>query len=172
MGTKIPSLVCSSDLTGFKFDPFNHNLLVTASDDTKIKGWIIPEDGIDKECDVTKPDWVLSAPPMDKISLVLFHPRAKGVLLSASMDRNDPTIRLWNLETQEEKLAIKGHKDVVCLLDMTAIFFYKLLLDNSQCINAIAVTFIPYRSSAATSTIMVTRLYQCAKTRKFESGTH
>ncbi|KAG0295526.1 Coronin-7 [Linnemannia gamsii] len=117
VGTKIPSLVCSSDLTGFKFDPFNHNLLVTASDDTKIKGWIIPEDGIDKECDVTKPDWVLSAPPMDKISLVLFHPRAKGVLLSASMDRNDPTIRLWNLETQEEKLAIKGHKDVIFSCD-------------------------------------------------------
>ncbi|KAG9069608.1 Coronin-7 [Linnemannia hyalina] len=117
VGTKIPSLVCSSDLTGFKFDPFNHNLLVTASDDTKIKGWIIPEDGIDSENDATKPDWVLSAPSMDKISLVLFHPRAKDVLLSASMDRSDPTIRLWNLKTQEEKLAIKGHKDVIFSCD-------------------------------------------------------
>ncbi|KAF8942827.1 Coronin-7 [Haplosporangium gracile] len=117
VGTKIPSLVCSSDLTGFKFDPFNHNLLVTASDDTKIKGWIIPEDGIDKESDATKPDWVLSAPTMDKISLILFHPRAKDVLLSASMDRSDPTIRLWNLKTKEEKLAIKGHKDVVFSCD-------------------------------------------------------
>lgn len=117
VGTKIPSLVCSSDLTGFKFDPFNHNLLVTASDDTKIKGWIIPEEGIDNENDVTKPDWVLSAPSMDKISLVLFHPRAKNVLLSASMDRSDPTIRLWDLKTQEEKLAIKGHKDVIFSCD-------------------------------------------------------
>ncbi|KAG0286511.1 Coronin-7 [Linnemannia gamsii] len=117
VGNKIPSLVCSSDLTGFKFDPFNHNLLVTASDDTKIKGWIIPDDGIDKESDATKPDWVLSAPSMDKISLVLFHPRAKDVLLSASMDRSDPTIRLWNLKTQEEKLAIKGHKDVIFSCD-------------------------------------------------------
>ncbi|KAK3808201.1 MAG: hypothetical protein JOS17DRAFT_796872 [Linnemannia elongata] len=117
VGTKIPSLVCSSDLTGFKFDPFNHNLLVTASDDTKIKGWIIPEDGIDNENDATKPDWVLSAPTMDKISLVLFHPRAKDVLLSASMDRSDPTIRLWNLKAQEEKLAIKGHKDVIFSCD-------------------------------------------------------
>ncbi|KAF9156582.1 Coronin-7 [Linnemannia schmuckeri] len=117
VGTKIPSLVCSSDLTGFKFDPFNHNLLVTASDDTKIKGWIIPEGGVDKESDTTKPDWVLSAPTMDKISLVLFHPRAKDVLLSASMDHSDPTIRLWNLKTQEEKLAIKGHKDVIFSCD-------------------------------------------------------
>ncbi|KAF9540772.1 Coronin-7 [Mortierella hygrophila] len=117
VGTKIPSLVCSSDLTGFKFDPFNHNLLITASDDTKIKGWIIPEDGIDSENDATKPNWVLSAPSMDKISLVLFHPRAKDVLLSASMDRSDPTIRLWNLKTQEEKLAIKGHKDVIFSCD-------------------------------------------------------
>ncbi|KAK3809740.1 MAG: hypothetical protein J3R72DRAFT_81453 [Linnemannia gamsii] len=117
VGNKIPSLVCSSDLNGFKFDPFNHNVLVTASDDTKIKGWIIPEEGIDKESDATKPDWVLSAPTMDKISLLLFHPRAKDVLLSASMDRNDPTIRLWNLKTQEEKLAIKGHKDVIFSCD-------------------------------------------------------
>ncbi|KAF9126479.1 Coronin-7 [Mortierella sp. 14UC] len=117
VGNKIPSLVCSSDLTGFKFDPFNHSLLVTASDDAKIKGWIIPEDGIDKENDVTKPDWVLSAPTMDKITLILFHPRAKDVLLSASMDRSDPTIRLWNLKTLEEKFAIKGHKDVIFSCD-------------------------------------------------------
>jgi len=116
VGTKIPSLVCSSDLSGFKFDPFNPNLLVTASDDAKIKGWILSDDGIDKEADVTKPDWVLSSPTMDKISLILFNPRARDVLLSASMDRNDPTIRLWNLKTQEEKLAIKGHKDVVCIV--------------------------------------------------------
>ncbi|KAF9917805.1 Coronin-7 [Linnemannia zychae] len=117
VGAKIPSIVCSSDLTGFKFDPFNHNLLVTASDDTKIKGWIIPDKGVDKENDVTKPEWVLSAPTMDKITLILFHPRAKDVLLSASTDRNDPSIRLWNLNTREEKLVIKGHRDVIFSCD-------------------------------------------------------
>ncbi|KAG0211243.1 Coronin-7 [Mortierella sp. NVP41] len=117
VGTKIPSVVCSSDLSGFKFDPFNPNLLVTASDDTKIKGWIIPEDGIDQESDATKPDWILGSPTMDKISLILFHPRAKDVLLSASMDRSDPTIRLWDLKAQQEKLAIKGHKDVIFSCD-------------------------------------------------------
>ncbi|KAI1296084.1 Coronin-7 [Mortierella claussenii] len=110
---KVPSLVCSSDLMSFKFDPFNPNLLVTASDDTKIKGWIIPEDGLDKENDVTKPDWVLGSPAMDKIFLILFHPLAKDVLLSASMDRNDPTLRLWDLKAQQEKVAMKGHKDVI-----------------------------------------------------------
>ncbi|GJJ78988.1 coronin-7 [Entomortierella parvispora] len=113
VGAAVPYLVCSSDLSGFKFDPFNPNLLVTASDDTKIKGWILPDDGLDKENPVTKPNWTLGAPTMEKISLVLFHPRAKDVLLSASMDRDDPTIRLWDLKAQKEKLAIKGHKATI-----------------------------------------------------------
>lgn len=112
---KIPSLVCSSELLGFKFDPFNPNVLVTASDDAKIKRWTIPEGGLDKENDVTQPDWVLGSPTMDKISLILFHPRAKDVLLSASMDRNDPTLRLWDLKAQKEVISMKGHKDMVCL---------------------------------------------------------
>lgn len=111
---KIPAIVCSSDLLAFKFDPFNPNLLVTASDDTKIKGWIIPEDGLNKEeNDVTKPEWVLSAPTMDKISTIKFHPTARNVLLSASMDRDDPTLRLWDLKEKKAEVTIKGHKDAV-----------------------------------------------------------
>ncbi|KAF8934861.1 Coronin-7 [Haplosporangium bisporale] len=115
---KIPAIVCSSDLLGFKFDPFNPNLLVTASDDTKIKGWIIPEDGLNKEeNDVTKPEWVLSAPTMDKISTIKFHPTARDVLLSASMDRDDPTLRLWNLKEKKAEVTIKGHKDAIFSCD-------------------------------------------------------
>ncbi|KAF9402531.1 Coronin-7 [Mortierella sp. AD011] len=113
VGNKVPSLVCSSDLTGFKFDPFDANLLVTSSDDSKIKGWIIPEDGLDKENDVTKPEWTLGASTMDKISLIMFHPLAKDVLLSASADRGDPKLRLWDLKAQKEMVIMKGHKDVV-----------------------------------------------------------
>lgn len=106
--------MCSSDLLAFKFDPFNPNLLVTASDDTKIKGWVIPEDGLNKEeIDVTKPEWVLSAPTMDKISTIKFHPTARDVLLSASMDRDDPTLRLWDLKEKKAVVTIKGHKDAV-----------------------------------------------------------
>lgn len=87
---------------------------MTASDDTKIKGWVIPEDGLNKEeNDVTKPEWVLSAPTMDKISIIKFHPTARNVLLSASMDRDDPTLRLWDLKEQKPVVTIKGHKDAV-----------------------------------------------------------
>ncbi|KAF9209964.1 Coronin-7 [Haplosporangium sp. Z 27] len=113
VGNKVPSLVCSSDLTGFKFDPFDANLLVTASDDSKIKGWIIPDDGLDAEKDSTKPEWTLGASTMDKISLILFHPLAKDVLLSASTDRGDPKLRLWDLKAQKEMVTMKGHKDVI-----------------------------------------------------------
>ncbi|KAF9190083.1 Coronin-7 [Haplosporangium sp. Z 767] len=117
VGAKMPSLVCSSDLLGFKFDPFDPHLLVTASNDAKIKGWIIPHDGLNKENDVTKPDWILEAPTMDKISLIMFHPKARNVLLSASADRSDPTLRLWDLKSQKEMVAIKGHKDVIFSCD-------------------------------------------------------
>ncbi|KAK3821420.1 MAG: hypothetical protein J3Q66DRAFT_151648 [Benniella sp.] len=110
---KVPSVVCASDLLSFKFDPFNPKLLVTASDEAKIKGWIIPEGGLDKENDVSKPDWVLHSSTMDKISLILFHPRARNVLLSASMDRNNPTLRLWDLKAQKEVSSMKGHKDMI-----------------------------------------------------------
>ncbi|KAF9434203.1 Coronin-7, partial [Entomortierella beljakovae] len=113
VGNKLPSLVCSSDLTSFKFDPFDPNLLVTSSDDSKIKGWIIPEEGIDKENDATKPDWTLTAPTMDKITLILFHPLAKDVLLSASSDRGNSKIRIWDLKAQKEVVTMTGHKDVI-----------------------------------------------------------
>ncbi|KAF9972289.1 Coronin-7 [Actinomortierella ambigua] len=110
---RIPSIVCGSDLTGFKFDPFDHHLLVTASEDAKLKGWKIPEDGLDKENDTTTPTWSLGTGSMDKISTILFHPRAKDVLLSASSDRGHPTIRLWDLKEQKEKLSIQAHKDTI-----------------------------------------------------------
>ncbi|KAG0224458.1 Coronin-7 [Actinomortierella wolfii] len=110
---KIPSVVCGSDLTGFKFDPFDHHLLVTSSDDAKLKGWRIPEEGLDKESDTTVPSWSLGTGTMDKISTILFHPRAKDVLLSASSDRGNPTIRLWDLKEQKEKVSMKGHKDTI-----------------------------------------------------------
>ncbi|KAF9580394.1 Coronin-7 [Lunasporangiospora selenospora] len=132
VGNKIPTIVCSSDLLGYKFDPFNHRLLVTATDDTKIKGWLIPDSedqsvpaGSDSADDtkggnaedITKPDWVLSSPTMDKISMIKFHPHARDVLLSASMDRDDPTMRLWDLKAKKEVLSFKGHKDVIFSAD-------------------------------------------------------
>ncbi|KAG0257166.1 Coronin-7 [Actinomortierella ambigua] len=111
---KIPSIVCGSDLTGFKFDPFDHHLLVTSSEDAKLKGWKIPEEGLDRENDTTTPTWTLGAGSMDKITTIAFHPRAKDVLLSASSDRGHPTIRLWDLKEQKEKVVIKAaHKDTI-----------------------------------------------------------
>lgn len=167
VGAAVPYLVCSSDLSGFKFDPFNPNLLVTASDDTKIKGWILPEDGLDKENPVTKPDWTLGAPTMEKISLVLFHPRAKDVLLSASMDRDDPTIRLWDLKAQKEKLAIKGHKDTVCHVRSED---WTTPLEKYHFSNHFFFFVANRRFLAVLSITTAPRLYLFVKTKRFESG--
>jgi coronin-7 len=49
---------------------------------------------------------------MDKVILVAFNPVAKDVLLTVSSDRNNTGIRIWDLNTKEEKLHFE-HGDVV-----------------------------------------------------------
>ncbi|KAG0074176.1 Coronin-like protein crn1 [Podila epicladia] len=58
---------------------------------------------------------------MDKISTIKFHPTARNVLLSASMDRDDPTLRLWDLKEQKAAVTIKGHKDAIFSCDFNHI---------------------------------------------------
>ncbi|RUP51925.1 hypothetical protein BC936DRAFT_144358 [Jimgerdemannia flammicorona] len=83
-----------------------------ASDDAKIRVWKIPEEGLVD--DVAEPTAVLSAPHMDRISHLVFNPTVKNVLLSASADRGNSTIRIWDIEARKEKIALTGsHDDVI-----------------------------------------------------------
>lgn len=45
-------------MTNFKFDPFDHNRLVTVSLDNKIRVWDIPDAGIEE--DLEEPQHILA----------------------------------------------------------------------------------------------------------------
>ncbi|KAG2181261.1 hypothetical protein INT43_008844, partial [Umbelopsis isabellina] len=131
--TKIPCVLSGSSVVDFKFDPFDPNVLVTASEDDKLRIWQIPDEGITE--DVSEASHVLSckylvaqilvnlpqlthscfcfkANSMDKIVTITFNPIAKDVLLTVSADRNNCGIRLWDLASKEEKRHL-SHGDIV-----------------------------------------------------------
>ncbi|KAI8646498.1 hypothetical protein BD408DRAFT_410318 [Parasitella parasitica] len=108
----IPSVLCNSEVTSFKFDPFNENILVTASIDNKIRIWEIPDKGI--QVDIATPKSVFGSSTMDKIRLIEFHPTTKDVLLAASDDLGHPTVRIWDVQAQKEEVVLKDrHMDVI-----------------------------------------------------------
>ncbi|KAI7899420.1 WD40-repeat-containing domain protein [Cokeromyces recurvatus] len=101
----IPSVLCNSEVNDFKFDPFDENILITVSNDNKIRVWEIPEEGLEE--DFAEPKYVFGDESMDRVQLIEFHPTSKNILLSASDDLGHPTIRLWNLETQKSEITFK-----------------------------------------------------------------
>lgn len=84
------------------WNPFDENMLATASEDTSIKVWSIPEDWepIDKN-GVAKGGKDLSESIIDlhghqkKVTLLRYHPTADGTLMSASADT---TVKIWDVE--------------------------------------------------------------------------
>lgn len=98
------------------FNPFNERQLVSCSDDGDICLWEIPEDFsfhkyLDEEDnvkDIITPLKVLSGHSR-KVGHIQFHPCAKNVIASSSLDY---TVKLWNLETGKDEITLK-HNDLV-----------------------------------------------------------
>ncbi|EGW29936.1 uncharacterized protein SPAPADRAFT_63558 [Spathaspora passalidarum NRRL Y-27907] len=98
------------------FNPFDKQQIVSCSDDGKILVWNIPEDysfhkyvdADDNIKDITEPVKVLSGHTR-KVGLVEFHPCAKNILASSSLDY---TVKIWNLETGKDVITLE-HKDLV-----------------------------------------------------------
>jgi len=49
----------------------------------------------------------------EKIYTVQFHPLANGVLTSSSYDM---TVRVWDVNSEEERIVLLGHEDTVSVL--------------------------------------------------------
>lgn len=98
------------------FNPFNDRQLVSCSDDGDICLWEIPDDFsfhhyLDEEDnvkDIITPLKVLSGHSR-KVGHIQFHPCAKDVIASSSLDY---TVKLWNLETSKDEITLK-HNDLV-----------------------------------------------------------
>jgi coronin-7 len=91
----------------FLWDPFESHRLVVACDDGTVKVWKIPENGLTESTNI--PEFELNA-HSEKIHFMKFHPLAKDVLVTASYDM---TLKIWDLNSKEEKQCLKGHTDQI-----------------------------------------------------------
>ncbi|XP_076331551.1 coronin-1C-like isoform X1 [Tachypleus tridentatus] len=86
--------------------PHNDYVIASSSDDTLVRVWQIPEDGL--VCPMTDPVVELAG-HQKKVGLVQWHPSASNVLLSAGADCR---ILIWNIGTSE-LLSEITHPDIV-----------------------------------------------------------
>ncbi|KAJ3288432.1 Coronin-2B [Borealophlyctis nickersoniae] len=89
------------------FNPFNDHVVASASEDTRVMVWTIPEGGPTDH--ISTPALTLNGHGR-KVGHVLFHPTADNLLASASADF---TIKLWDISKGAEKQELTGHTEVI-----------------------------------------------------------
>ncbi|KAI8920174.1 hypothetical protein PhCBS80983_g05481 [Powellomyces hirtus] len=89
------------------FNPFNDHVVASASEDTKVMIWTIPQEG-PKES-ISTPALTLTGHGR-KVGHVLFHPTADNLLASASADF---TVKLWDISKGQEKIELTGHTEII-----------------------------------------------------------
>lgn len=91
-----------------KWSPFNDNVIASCSDDTTIKCWYIPDEGLLSRnmnqpiCDLRE--------HKRRVSFLEWHPTADNILLSAGFDH---LVILWNTARAELIRTISCHTDVI-----------------------------------------------------------
>jgi WD40 repeat protein len=95
----------------FAFNPFNDNLLATASEDCYIKLSVIPDGGLTQNVSEAA---VTFSGHEKKVTNLRWHPTANNILTSVSFDR---TVKLWDAETGSEVLSFDGFDDTVFNVD-------------------------------------------------------
>jgi coronin-1B/1C/6 len=101
----------------FDWNPFDDSMMATASDDTKIKIWQIPDDweptdenGNAKDGkDISESVAELSG-HRKKVTLLRYHPTAGNTLLSAS---GDYTVKLWDVENSQAVQSFEGAENIL-----------------------------------------------------------
>lgn len=97
----------TSQVLDFDFNPFHEHVIATASDDSTIKVWGIPENGL--TANLTEPLVDLHGHGR-KVSLIRFHPASNNVLGSVS---SDLSVKIWDIEKGVEALSLDGHNDLI-----------------------------------------------------------
>lgn len=90
------------------WNPFNENLIASASEDCMVNIWGIPEGGL--KAPLSTPLQTLSGHKR-KVGTCNFHPSANNVLATSSADF---TVKLWDIEKGDEMFSTAGHSDLVC----------------------------------------------------------
>ena len=138
----------------FEWSPFDDAMLATASEDTTIKIWSVPEEwepidikGVNKSSpggDITE-SMVDLVGHTKKVNLLRFHPTANNVLASTS---SDYTVKLWDVEAGHELVTFDDMQD----LCQDIVWDYKGDNYATACKDK-AVRFVDARSSTVTSKI-------------------
>lgn len=87
--------------------PHNDNVIASGSEDCVVKVWQIPDGGISRTLTESIVDLQLH---QRRVGLVLWHPSALNVLLTAGSDN---LVIIWNVGTGEAIMRIDSHPDVV-----------------------------------------------------------
>ena len=106
----------SGAILDFEWNPFDDAMLATASEDTTIKIWSIPEEwepiddkGMSKEGKDIEDSLVDLVGHAKKVNLLRFHPTANNVLMSTS---SDYTVKTWDIETAQELSTFREMQDL------------------------------------------------------------
>lgn len=98
----------SQSIYDLQWDPFNDNIIASASEDTTVKIWEIPDGGLKEN--LVDPLVTLSGHEK-KVCIVRWHPSAHNVIASACFGG---VIIVWNIETASEISVIDSvHSDVI-----------------------------------------------------------
>jgi len=90
-----------------QWNPFDENLIASASEDCTIKVWKIPDGGL--KTDLTDAIVELHG-HQRKVGCIQWHPLANNILASAGFDNK---IIVWNVERAEPAIVIDGHTDTI-----------------------------------------------------------
>ncbi|GMH70316.1 hypothetical protein TrST_g4870 [Triparma strigata] len=96
----------SSSVLDFEWNPFDDNMVASASDDSTIKLWQIPDGGLTAN---------LTEPLVDmrghgrKVTLLRYNPTAANVLASCS---GDMTVKIWDVEKAEALTTFTGNLEL------------------------------------------------------------
>lgn len=108
MPTSVPSFCGhTAPLLDFDFNPMDDSIICSASEDTTLKIWGIPEGGL--KTNITTPLVDLQG-HQKKVQLCKFHPTASNMVLSAAADL---TVKLWDIEKGYEITSCSDSPDVI-----------------------------------------------------------
>lgn len=93
----------SAQILDFDFNPFNDNVIATASMDGTTKIWGIPQGGLTENI---KDALVTLDGDDKKVGICKFHPVASNVLTTAGTDNVNNPVRLWDIETGKDKCTV------------------------------------------------------------------
>jgi len=94
------------------WNPFNDNLIASASEDCYVKVWGIPEGGL--KSNMNDPLQTLSGHKR-KVGTVLFNPVANNTLMTTSTDYS---VKIWDIEKGVSSYSLDGqHSDIICSAD-------------------------------------------------------